>query len=356
MRHSRLFLRAQGTHFHVVSRVVGRAFLLGEKEKGVFRKLMRRLEKVAGVQVLTYCLMDNHIHLLLRTEEIDGEAMSDGELVSRVGGMYSKAVAKELEWQLETWRKQKNENTLRYWRERYLARLGNLSEFMRVLKGSFSKWYNKEHERTGTLWEDRYKVVLVEESEAVLMKIAAYIDLNPVRAGMVEDPGTYRWGGYGEACGGGAEARRGLSRLTGASGTRGWRDAGPDYRMILWSEDLEHTPGAKVEVVRNRYGEEIEREARKAREWSPGGKAEKEVAGRGGMGLGELLRCRVRYLTDGVVIGSREFVDRVFNARPAEERGKRKTGARKMRGGAWGGLYSLRDLRKDVIGEVGPPG
>ena len=59
---------------------------------------------------------------------------------------------------------------------------------------------------------------------------------------------------------------------------------------------------------------------------------------------------QVRYFLDGGVVGSREFVDGVFASQPAEWKGKRKTGARKMRGGDWGeeGLYALRDLRKGV--------
>jgi REP element-mobilizing transposase RayT len=336
----------------VVSRIVDRQFVLGDRQKAFFHKLMRRLEKSAGVQVLTYCLMDNHVHLLLRTEDVDADAISDEELVSRVRGLYSKAAAKELAWQLDTWRRKQNENMIKFWREKYLARLGNLSEFMRVLKNSFSKWYNKEKERTGTLWEDRYKVVLVEGTAAVLMKVAAYIDLNPVRAGIAGDPGTYRWSGYGEAVAGGVAARRGIGRITETAVNRGWRDAGPDYRVILFMEGLEDTPGAKVEVMRNLYGDEIKRRGAISTE-----KVEAVLKMKGQMSLPELLRHKVRYFTAGTVIGTREFVDKVFKAQPAKDRGKRKTGARKMRGGDWGdgGLYSLRDLRKDVIGKPGPP-
>jgi REP element-mobilizing transposase RayT len=329
---------------------------------------MRRLEKVAGVQVLTYCFMDNHIHLLLRTEEVNHDSLSDGELVKRMRAMYSRALAEELESQLKRWRKREKavgimkggkgssncgsgaraSSMHAYWRERYLSRLGNLSEFMRVLKTSFSKWYNKEHRRSGTLWEDRYKVVLVEGSERVLVKVAAYIDLNPVRAGMVRDPGDYAWSGYGEALKGGSEARRGLVRVTGASAGRGWREAGPAYRQLLYFEGVEKgAPGTRVEVMRNRRGEEIQR-AGIGRE-----EARKVLVREGKLSLRELLGKRARYLVDGAVIGSREFVDTIFHAQPTEKKGKRKTGARKMRGGDWGeeGLYSLRDLRKDVFGK-----
>jgi putative transposase len=56
------------------------------------------------------------------------------------------------------------------------------------------------------LWEDRFKSVIVESGVAA-RTIAAYIDLNPVRAGMATDPADYRWSSYGEAVGGGTEGQ-----------------------------------------------------------------------------------------------------------------------------------------------------
>ena len=361
MRYSRTFLRAQGDHFHVVSRIAGRQFLLGEKEKRVFHSIMRRIARVAGVEVLTHCLMDNHVHLLLRTQSVEQpEAIGDDELVARVRGLYRGGVARDLEWQLALARKRGDRVQVEALRTRYLGRLGNLSEFMRVLKNVFSKWYNKEHGRTGTLWEeDRYKVVLVEGSEAVLRKVAAYIDLNPVRAEMVEDPGDYAWSGYGEACRGGSEARRGLVGVTGVSRRRGWRDAGPGYRRLLLSEGLETGRDGEGRprrvVVKGREGKVVRRgaipkEKMEAEAEADAEEGKKEKAAEAG--LGELLRRQARYWTDGLILGTREFVDRVFQEQSAEVRGKRRSGARRMRGGDWGdgGLYTLRDLRKDVFG------
>src|SRR5690606_24331864 len=76
---------------------------------------------------------------------------------------------------------------------RYQSRLGDLSIFLKELKWRFSRWYNQTHDRVGTLWEDRYRSVLVEGDEHALMTIAAYIELNPVRAGLIDDPKDYRW-------------------------------------------------------------------------------------------------------------------------------------------------------------------
>jgi len=72
----------------------------------------------------------------------------------------------------------------------FLDRLCSLEHFMKELKEGFSRWFNKRHGRRGTLWQDRYRSVLVEDGEA-LRTMAAYLDLNPVRAGLADDPKDY---------------------------------------------------------------------------------------------------------------------------------------------------------------------
>ena len=73
------------------------------------------------------------------------------------------------------------------------------------------------------------------------------------------------------------------------------------------------------------------------------------LASRGKLSLAQALRCRVRYLTDGVVLGSKGFVDRFFEKKRGFFGPKRETGARRMRGAEWGELRTLRDLRVDAI-------
>ncbi len=67
------------------------------------------------------------------------------------------------------------------------------------------------------------------------------------------------------------------------------------------------------------------------------------------LSVAELLRCRVRYFTDGAALGSSEFVQEQFEAFRKYLSEHRKSGPRHIRGGDWGGLMVLRDLRKDVI-------
>jgi len=67
------------------------------------------------------------------------------------------------------------------------------------------------------------------------------------------------------------------------------------------------------------------------------------------LNLQELLRCRVRYFTDGAVLGSKSYVQEVFCRHRGYFGGKRRSGPRAMLGGAWGDLATARRLRLDVI-------
>jgi len=78
-------------------------------------------------------------------------------------------------------------------------------------------------------------------------------------------------------------------------------------------------------------------------------KVEAVVKAGGSLSMNELLRCRVRYFTDGAVLGSRAFVEDVFNRHRQPFSPKRKTGARPMAGGQWGDLCTARRLRLQVI-------
>ena len=186
--------------------------------------------------------------------------------------------------------------------------------------------------------------------------MAAYIDLNPVRAGIVADPAEYRWSSYGEAIGGGPrgngkKARAGLVRAIMAhkgyeGDARHWAgNVSKQYRMILLNEG--------EETLREVVSEEGEREARVVRKGMKKEAVEAELAQlerSGDVALGRMLRCRVRYFSDGAVIGSRAFVDEVFTRCRERFGEKRKSGARKLRGSAAaaGRLWSVRDLRRRI--------
>ena len=98
---------------------------------------------------------------------------------------------------LERFRQQGHHEAAEELRQRLLARMWDVSAFMKLLKQRITQWFNRHSGRTGTLWEQRFKSVLVEGAGDVVATMAAYIDLNPVRARLVADPQDYRWSGYG---------------------------------------------------------------------------------------------------------------------------------------------------------------
>ena len=345
--------------YHVLSRVVERRFAFGPEEKEKFRTLMRVMEKFTGCRVVSYCLMCNHFHLLLEVPPMVVGGLSDEALLTRLSAIYSEAfvagVAKELADARAAYYATEGglDEALAAIHTRFTYRMQDLGEFMKGLLQRFTQWFNRAHSRTGRLWEDRFKSLIVEDGVAA-KTISAYIDLNPVRAGMVKDPADYRWSSYGEAIGGGTKgngktARAGLVRALRAHQGMGadadlWESGvAQEYRKLLMTGAVERSAEsvgrdgkAETRTVRNGISKEEE---------------ERQRNSDGEIPFGKMLRCRIRYFTDGAVIGSREFVNEAFGNARERFGGKRKNGARKLTGAAApasGVLWSLRDLKKDI--------
>ncbi|GHC40148.1 hypothetical protein GCM10007100_00600 [Roseibacillus persicicus] len=224
-------------YYHCVSRVVGREFLLGEAEKEQFVRYMRLYEKLYGLRVISYAVMSNHFHILVEVPQRpeDSELPDDAGLVAHVRSCLGDEAATELEWELSHYRGQGNDKSAEELRERWFSRMWDISRYMKVLKQRFTQWFNGRHNRRGTLWEDRFRSVLVEGKGAAIKTMAAYIDLNPVRAGICQDPKDYRWCSYGEAVAGGQLAQKALQwlqsfRVDSLGGVE--HPAGPDAAAV----------------------------------------------------------------------------------------------------------------------------
>jgi hypothetical protein len=165
----------------------------------------------------------------------------------------------------------------------------------------------------------------------------------------VEDPAEYRWSSYGEAVGGGKKgngkkAREGLVRAyfcdqgVGFEAER-WAEVSRLYRRLMGLA-LERRSG-KAEVV-SRRGSRTAATAMETLEAKDNDTVLPDLK------LAAMLRRRVRYFTDGAVIGSKAFVNEAFAAARERFTKRRKDGARRMRGNgkaAAGELWSVRDLR-----------
>lgn len=336
---------AHFAHYHVFSRVVNRSFVFGDDEKEHFRRTMTKLLNFCGLEATTWCCMSNHFHILLkvpgeeRAQQLRAE-ISEEQLFERMKIAFSAKYIKEVKWRVEHARNEmKNEAWAQDIINRIKGQMFDLSKFMQMLKRRFSTWFNKKHERRGTLWEERFGSVLVEGSDTALRTMAAYIDLNPVRAGIVNDPKDYRWCGYAEAVGGNQRARRAIRQLLAGEFDQDfdWRNAASIYRIWLFEG------GVRSE---DREGRQIRKGVSQ--------EALRQVLDEGGdLSRRELLYCRVRYFTNGAVFGGKEFVEGYFETHRHRFGPHRKTGARPMRHGEWGGLHTIRDLQKDVIRPAG---
>ncbi|MCC5838672.1 MAG: hypothetical protein JJT96_01000 [Opitutales bacterium] len=208
---------------------------MDEEAMEAMRHIMRSQAAFAGMEVLTYCFMANHFHIFVRLDPKETEDLDDVGLVGRFRALYGGTRCASLGLDaddLEVFLA-KNSDSAEGIRRRLKARMGDVSVFMREVKTRFTLWYNQERGTVGTFWAERFRSVVVEADTEAQRMVAAYIDLNPVRAGLVEDAGDYGFSGFGEACAGGSAARRGIARIEGkASWATKWQER---YRARLCS-------------------------------------------------------------------------------------------------------------------------
>jgi len=181
--------------YHCISRCVRRAFLFregdesnsGERKNWIEHRL-KELDAIFAVSVGGFSIMDNHLHLLLRLDPDMARQWSGEEVVKRWFKLFppratdrkplsaakvdelAAAKAQDSAWIIKT-------------RER----LTSLSWFMKSLKEPLSRMVNKAEKCTGAFFEGRFKSIAILDEEA-LLAVCAYIDLNPVAAGIAPTP------------------------------------------------------------------------------------------------------------------------------------------------------------------------
>lgn len=336
--------------YHCISRVVDRRFVFEDVEREHFRMFMRMQENFSGCRVLAYCVMSNHIHILLEVPPMPEAGISDEVLLKRLSATNSEAFVAVVAKELVEARAAGRDEWVAEIHARFTYRMHSLSEFMKTLLQRFTRWFNRTHQRTGTLWEERYKSVIVESGLAA-RTMAAYIDLNPVRAGMDSDPAGYRWSSYGEAVGGGPKgngkkAREGLVRAC-------MSDCGVGFEAERWREVSRIYRRTMGLALGRKSGKAVVEKgiARPQMNTAEALEAEDNGTVLPDLKLAGMLRCRVRYFTDGAVIGSKAFVNEAFAAARERFTEHRQDGARRMKGSgkaAAGVLWSVRDLRVRV--------
>jgi REP element-mobilizing transposase RayT len=254
------------------------------------------LERLASgffVKIHAFSLLDNHFHILLTGLNIDAKHASKKELLQR----YKKIYPKETEpppgsYDPDGTLIPDDDNGIQRLRER----LGSVSRFVQELKQSYTRWFNKKYKRKGTLWADRFKGVIVQKGESQLL-CSAYIDLNAVRANIVEKPEDYRWCGLGMRVRAPKRARKLLTWFP-VSHRDSWEDIGlvkafSSMKDLEWYRLFVYQAGGKK--VENKAGvsEQLVNHV---------------VGFHGKLGIGEKLQYRLRNISEGIAIGNYSFI------------------------------------------------
>ena len=193
-------IKAEGAAFyHVTSRITGKQFLLKDPEvKKLMLSALERSAKFSGVEIGSFCLMDDHFHILLHIPSFDAGTLPDSELLDRIEILSGKKRADILHNRWEHLVSNGDTPLAEAEKQRWRRRMYDLSEFVKTFKEEFRRAYQREHDYSGRLWGDRFFSTLIEDSEH-LKNCAAYIEMNPVRAKMVQKATDYAWNSSGLA-------------------------------------------------------------------------------------------------------------------------------------------------------------
>jgi REP element-mobilizing transposase RayT len=267
-----MLLTGDSTAYHVMSRTALPEFPMGPAENEYLLGLIKHLGAIYFTEILGFCLMGNHFHILLRMHP--ESKYSDEEVVKRYKLYYGED-------------RKITPHQIPFFREKW----GNLSEFIKEVKQSFSRFYNRRHNRRGFFWGDRFTSLIVENGET-LINCLAYIDLNPVRAGIVEKPEDYRWSSLGYH----VQTDNKDNFLSLDLGLQEFGVADEKERLRRYRRFLYETGAMDKDE-----GKPIERHV-----------LEKEHQKNFKLTRTERFRYKTRYFTDSGIIGSREFVRKTY--------------------------------------------
>ena len=184
-------------YYHCISRCVRRAFLCGkdrftgksfEHRRGWIEQRLALLASVFAIDLCAYAVMSNHYHVVVRINQAQAESWSDDEVISRWLKLYSGPVLVQRYLAGEANTLAEREviaELVATWRER----LTDLSWFMRNINEPIARQANKEDGCKGRFWEGRFKCQALLDEKA-LLTCMAYVDLNPIRAGIANTPET----------------------------------------------------------------------------------------------------------------------------------------------------------------------
>lgn len=195
--------------------------------------LLYRLEDFSGIKILAFAIMNNHFHVLVHLREMPTDALTDEEIIRRIGVLDGDAAALCLKEEVKRLAAlPAGVELVQQELDRYVRRMYDISEFMKTFKQRLTVMFNARTGHKGTMWEARFKAIRVQTDKMPLSVVASYVDLNPVRAKMVVDPREYKWTSFYEAEHGRESARQGYAAVYGMQG-ESWEQIRQQHLCVL---------------------------------------------------------------------------------------------------------------------------
>ncbi len=182
-------------YYHICSQTVRKAFLCGvDKETGVsfehrrswIEKRIFQLSQVFAIDICAHAVMHNHLHLVLHVDSEQVNNWTTLDVLTRWHKLFKGTILTvkyQAEQQLTEFELEMVEETALIYKQRLI----DISWFMRALNEPIARQANKEDKCTGHFWEGRFKSQALLD-EGALLACMAYVDLNPVRAGIAPTP------------------------------------------------------------------------------------------------------------------------------------------------------------------------
>jgi len=295
MRTAREKLQKQKCYYHLMNRAAGYKddypFTPEDKERGM--QIIRRLAEYYLLEIISVCWMGNHFHIVLYAPARD-EMPPTEDIISRHNLFFEKKPLRQINPGDEIACRMIAEN------------MRDISHFMKIFQQTYTRYLNRIKGRRGRFWADRFKSTILEGREA-LWSAVKYVELNPVRGGLVSDPADYRHSSWGWYCGTGKHPFEKFFHKHMCSS----KGEGPS---VNWSmkELASEFRGELARTIAYEQGLN-EKEA-----------TEKITKAKRGETMPVRFLRRTRHFTDGGIIGSKIFIQETASLFRTEEKVMKK--------------------------------
>lgn len=280
-----------------------------EHSREMFIQFLDFYTKAYRCKLATYVVMGNHYHLILKMDSY--RKLSQKELQESAKLFYPNTFDQTNRWSDAHW-------------EQFNRRLFNLADLMRNIQQGFARWYNKNHKRRGRFWADRFKSTILLGEEA-LLECMQYVDLNPIRAGLVNRPEEYEYCGFYRRM---QTRKHHLSDIRGLLSEKTKVKALEIYRSLLYTRGSIATKEKTGEICAKVFDEEL------AHNFELGSSNEKND--------------HLRFYVDGLVIGAKDKIKAWINRLRDDGVYLRRKNPVQIKDGL--GWFSVREQRANFEG------